>query len=293
MDIQWFPGHMNKALREIGDIRKKIDFVIYVLDSRAPYSCLNPELFKILENKPILFVLTKKDMADNSQTYNWLEYFRKNGDFSIAVDATKTSSAKIILQHIELLLRDKLEKDKLKNIKKFYRGAVVGIPNSGKSTLINILCKSAQAKTGNQPGITKSLQWIKIGDLYELLDTPGTLWPKLENKQVALHLAFIGSIKHEILDQTELAFKLIEELLEFNAEDLKLRYKLKDTNKSTIEIFDEICINMGFLLKKGELDYERCSKTLLDDFRKCRIAKITLDKFGSLIGKQNDEKRKN
>ena len=275
--IHWFPGHMNKTLREISDMQKKVDFVLYVLDSRAPFSCLNPELGKIVENKPICYCLTKKDLANSVETKKWLAHFSGKNSCAVAVDATKNTCVNEIVKEIEKLLSDKLARDKNKGIRKIYRGMVVGIPNSGKSTLINTLGGSTKAKTGDKAGVTKSTQWVQMGDYYELLDTPGTLWPKLENQKTALHLAYIGSVKDEVVDQGDLALELVKTLTEIAPKLLKERYGLETLDKEPIEIFDDICVSRGFLLRRGEMDYDRCAKAIIDDFRKCRIGKITLD----------------
>jgi len=284
MDIQWFPGHMNQTLREIELMQKRVDFVLYVLDSRAPFSCLNPELGKIVENKPICYCLTKKDMSAPVETKKWLKHFSQGNSLAVAIDATKNSCISEIVKCVEKLLAEKLLRDKNKGIKKIYRGMVIGIPNSGKSTLINTLSGQVKAKTGNKAGVTRSVQWVQMGDGYELLDTPGTLWPKFTNEKTALNLAFIGSVKDEVVDQADLAFELIKSLSCIAPELLKDRYGLKSLDKEPIEIFDDICLNRGFLLRRGEMDYDRCAKAVIDDFRKCRIGKITLDQHDKMFG---------
>ena len=284
MDIQWFPGHMNQTLREIEALQKRVDFVLYVLDSRAPFSCLNPELGRIVENKPICYCLTKKDMSSPSETKKWIAYFEKGNNTAVAIDATKNSCIAQIVKCVEKMLGEKLSRDKNKGIKKIYRGMVVGIPNSGKSTLINTLSGATKTKTGNKAGVTRSVQWVQMGDSYELLDTPGTLWPKFTNEKAAINLAFIGSVKDEVVDQADLAFELIKSLTVVAPELLKLRYNLTNLDKEPIEIFDDICTYRGFLLRKGEMDYDRCAKAIIDDFRKCRIGNITLDQYNKIFG---------
>ncbi len=281
MNIQWFPGHMNKTLVEIESLQKKADFVLYVLDSRAPFSCLNPKLFEVVGDKPIIFVLTKKDLADALETRLWIEYLSKKNNIAVAVNANNKNCISIIISAIEKVLNKKIEKDKNKGIKKIYRGMVVGIPNSGKSTLINLLCGQVRAKTGNKAGVTKNIQWVKLGNGYELLDTPGTLWPKIDDKKIGLNLAFIGSVKDEIIDKNDLALELIETLKNIAPDKLMQRYNLKTIDDSANVLLEEICKNRGFLQKGGNVDLERGAQAVIDDFRKARIGLITLDKLKS------------
>lgn len=281
MNIQWFPGHMNKTLVEIESLQKKADFVLYVLDSRAPFSCLNPKLFEVVGDKPIIFVLTKKDLADALETRLWIEYLSKKNNIAVAVNANNKNCISIIISAIEKVLNKKIEKDKNKGIKKIYRGMVVGIPNSGKSTLINLLCGQVRAKTGNKAGVTKNIQWVKLGNGYELLDTPGTLWPKIDDKKIGLNLAFIGSVKDEIIDKNDLALELIETLKNIAPDKLMQRYNLKTIDDSVNVLLEEICKNRGFLQKGGNVDLERGAQAVIDDFRKARIGLITLDKLKS------------
>lgn len=281
MNIQWFPGHMNKTLVEIESLQKKADFVLYVLDSRAPFSCLNPKLFEVVGDKPIIFVLTKKDLADALETRLWIEYLSKKNNIAVAVNANNKNCISIIISAIEKVLNKKIEKDKNKGIKKIYRGMVVGIPNSGKSTLINLLCGQVRAKTGNKAGVTKNIQWVKLGNGYELLDTPGTLWPKIDDKKIGLNLAFIGSVKDEVIDKNDLALELIETLKNIAPDKLMQRYNLKTIDDSANVLLEEICKNRGFLQKGGNVDLERGAQAVIDDFRKARIGLITLDKLKS------------
>lgn len=280
MDIQWFPGHMTKALRELSAIISKVDAVLYVLDARAPFSCLNPEIGNIVKNKPIIYVLNKSDMADRVMTERWLKFFESKSGFAISTNSTKSIERKTIIQAIRKALSEKIERQKEKGFSVSLRVCVVGVPNTGKSTLINTLATSSLAKTGNLPGVTRSLEWKKIENGLEMLDNAGTLWPKIEDEKIAKNLAFIGSISDNVLDSTEIAFALLEKIVEIAPKLLEKRYEIQNVSiKETLLIFEEICKYRGFILKKGEFDYERCAKSIIDDFRKCRIGRITLDEI--------------
>lgn len=280
MNIQWFPGHMTKALRELSTIIGKVDAVLYVLDARAPFSCLNPEIGEIVKNKPIIYVLNKADMADRILTEKWLKFFQSKSGFAISTNSTRSTEKKTIVQAIKTALSAKIAKQREKGFSISLRVCVVGVPNTGKSTLINTLASSSLAKTGNIPGVTRSAEWKKIENGMEMLDNAGTLWPKFENKEIAKNLAFIGSISDNVVDNVEVAFALVEKLVEIAPTMLENRYDLHGVfGKETLAIFEEICKNRGFVLKKGEFDYERCAKSIIDDFRKCRIGRITLDRI--------------
>lgn len=277
MKINWFPGHMTKALRMMESEIKNIDAVIYVLDARAPYSCFNPSFEKIVGNKPILYVLNKADLCEKKDIDLWLRYFSKNNNKAIALNSVKSGNKKEILDSIKHLCKDKVLKYETKGILTRIRVMVLGVPNSGKSTLINNIIGSAKTITGNKPGVTRGKQWIVVDKMFEILDTPGTLWPDIENQDCAINLALIGSIKNDVLDVNELALELIKVLKSNYKTELNSRYKLQDEENLPVEILEQIAVNRKFLLKGNEIDFERTSLALIDDFRKGRIGKIILE----------------
>lgn len=279
MVIQWFPGHMTKALRMMEKEIKVVDAVIYVLDSRAPKSCVNPELNRLAGSKPVIYVLNKADMVEKVELSKWAKYFKSQNSEAVMLNSTSSSSAKIIIALIKKLLAPKIEAKAKKGINKIIRAMVVGIPNSGKSTLINNICGKAKTVTGNKPGVTRGKQWVAV-DGVEILDTPGTLWPSFEDEKTALNLAYIGSIKDNVLDVAELAFSFIEQIKGKFSGALGERYKISIKNTDeTIEIFDSICKARNAFLRDGDFDYERCARVILDDFRHGKFGKIILDEL--------------
>ena len=277
--IQWFPGHMTKALREMEENIKKVDLVIYVLDSRAPRSCLNPKFSEIVGAKPIIFVLNKCDLADGQEVEKWKKELAQPNCEVVSLVSTVNSGVKQVISSMERLLSTKLERNKQKGITMPLRAMVVGVPNCGKSTLINSLCGKYKAKTGDKPSVTKSTQWVKVAGSIELLDTPGTLWPAFDDDRLAHNLAYINAIKAEVLDITSLALDFIEFLLESYPKLFFARYNLNfNANFAPIDYYEAMCRSRGFLLRGGEVDWERGATALFDDFRKGRIGKIMLDK---------------
>lgn len=276
--IQWFPGHMTKALREMEKEIKNVDLIFYCLDARAPLSCLNPKLSNLAKNKKIIYVLNKSDLVDERSLDKFKKMLTTSNSVAININSVESNSTKILYDKAKLLLKDKFEQSKAKGLSYSIKAMVVGVPNVGKSTLINNFCKKAKTTTGNKPGVTKGKQWVAVDDCLVLLDTPGTLWPSFENEKTAKNLAYIGSIKDNVLDITDLAFYFIKDLVKLNKKALEDRYEIKiDLNQEIIEIFDEICLKRKCLLKQGELDYDRCATLILDDFRKGRLGKIVLD----------------
>lgn len=276
MVIQWFPGHMTKALRMIDDNAKLVDGFIYVLDARAPFSSLNPEFLKRINNKPFLYVLNKADLADDKLTSAWKAFFEKKSSKVLAINSTQNNSTRAIYVEAQKMMSEKLERNRLKGINKSVKLMVLGIPNSGKSTLINNFCGKKRAQTGDKPGVTRGKQWLKVDDKMELLDTPGTLYPSFENQEIARNVAFIGSINDDILDVEGLALELIKKLKEENMGVLKARYDI-DEQKEPLEIYEQICLKRGFILRGGEFDYSRGASTIIDEFRKGKLGKITLE----------------
>ena len=278
--IQWFPGHMTTALREMEENIKKVDLVIYVLDSRAPRSCLNPKFNEIIGNKPIIFVLNKADLADETEVKKWEKYLSGANVEVVSLVSTVNTGTKQVVLSMQKLLATKLERNKKKGITMPLRAMVVGVPNCGKSTLINSLCGKYKAKTGDKPSVTKSTQWVKVAGNIELLDTPGTLWPAFTDDTLAHNLAYINAIKSEVLDITSLALDFIEFLLA-NYKDLFLsRYSIEENVEfAPIDYYEALCHSRGFLLRGGEVDWERGANALLDDFRKGRLGKIMLDRL--------------
>lgn len=278
MRINWFPGHMKKTMDELKDKVKLADVILYVLDSRAPISTLNPEFTKILGNKPIIFVLNKVDFVSEIELKPFCEKLVSENTRFVMIDSTKPNSYKQVLNKTNELMIKKIERNKNKGINIPLRLMVIGVPNVGKSTLINNFACKNKAEVGNRPGVTKNTQWVKVDNNIELLDTPGTLWPKLDDERVALHLAYIGSIKDEVLILTDLCFEFIKELAPIYPNNFKARYNVDVLNKEPIEIYDEICLSRGFIMKNREIDYERGAKAILDDYRKGKLGKIILDK---------------
>ena len=267
---------MKKALEEMQAEVKNVDAVIYVLDARAPKACLNPSFVKIIGNKPILFVLNKCDLADEQKVKEFAQNLISENSKCLLLNSTASGALNKVTNALNELCKNQIERFKNKGVNYYVRAMVLGVPNSGKSTLVNNLCGSARAVTGNKPGVTKGKQWVKLSNNIEILDTPGTLWPNLEIEETALRLAYIGSIKDDVLQIEELVLQLIEDLKKLYPELLKEKYKIDDVeNKLPLEIFEEIAEMKKCLLKGGEIDYERAAKAILDDFRKCRIGKIT------------------
>lgn len=280
MKINWFPGHMIKALRVMEKEVKNIDIILYVLDARAPLACLNPEFNKIIKNKPILFILNKIDIADNVKIEKekiedcLLNYFSNKVDI-VKLNSTMSGAKKIILQKINYLCREKIEKNASKNINAYIRGMVVGVPNCGKSTLINNLCGKGKTITGDKPGVTRGKQWVNVEKNIQILDTPGTLYPNLENQQFAKFLAYIGSIKDEVVDINELACDFISDIEKQYGTILNNRYQVELLGLP-FEKIQQIAIKKNLLIKGGEIDFDRTCFMIIDDFRKGRLGNLTL-----------------
>ncbi len=273
--IQWFPGHMTKAMRMMEESVKLVDGVLVVLDARAPIATRNKNLNKILAGKPILYLLNKSDLADEKKTDAFVSAFAKSGAFALPVCAARAGAAQKIAAKLPLLLKEKLERDAQKGITRPARLMVCGIPNTGKSTVINAMSGEKRAVTGDKAGVTRGKQWIRCAG-FELLDTPGTMPPAFETQELARHLAYIGSINDDVLDLDDIALELLRELSQTYPDFLAERYGITDFS-SPLAMYEEVCKKRGFLLRGGEFDYDRGAKAILDDFRKGRTGRITLD----------------
>lgn len=277
MHFQWYPGHMTKARRMMQENIKMIDLIIELVDARVPLSSRNPDIDELGKNKARLILLNKADLAEDRRNDEWMEYFKKQGYSVVKVNSKKGGGIKSIQSVIQEACKEKMERDRKRGIlNRPVRAMVVGIPNVGKSTFINALAGKACAKTGNKPGVTKGKQWIRLNKNVELLDTPGILWPKFEDQEVGIRLAFVGSIKDDILNMEELALKLIDYLKERYTGLLEKRYGISEEGNA-VEILGEIAKARGCLKKGEELDYTKASGLLFDDFRSGKIGRITLE----------------
>lgn len=289
MNINWYPGHMKKTRESIEKSLSMVDLVFELIDARIPYSSQNPIIDSIIRDKPRIIILNKVDLSSDVGNRRWQEYFKKKGLNSILFNSLNSKDVDKLIAMSKLVTAEKKESyEKRGVINRPVRAMIIGIPNVGKSTLINTLTGRKGAKVGNKPGITKSNQWIKTkGDL-ELLDTPGILWPKFEDESVGLNLAFTGAIKDEILDRETLALRLIELLGKICPELLEKRYNFEIKDDSALEVMINIGKKRGCIIKGGEIDYTKVSNIILDEFRKGIIGNITLE-FPEEKMSENDE----
>ncbi len=280
MNIQWFPGHMMKTQRMMQENIKLIDIVLELVDARLPLSSRNPKIDEIVGDKPRLILLNKADIADSSVTNEWQNYFSKQGIPTLTISSTGNKKLNFIFSKCKDILADKIEKQKERGITNAsIKIIVVGVPNVGKSSLINKLSGRKSAITGDKPGVTRGKQWIRLDNGIELLDTPGILWPKFEDDMVGKKLAFTGAIKDEIMDIEELACELLSFLRENYPENLCNRYKMKDIdNLSPYEMLTLLGKNRGFVVSGGEIDTERAANILLDEFRGAKLGNISLER---------------
>lgn len=279
--LQWFPGHMAKTRRMIQDNLKLVDVVIELVDARLPLSSRNPDVDKIIGSKPRIVVLNKADIADNSLTMKWLNYFKDKNIEAISANSQTGKGLKKELDNaIEIVLADKFKRDETKGIQRHaVKMMVIGIPNVGKSSFINRLSGRAAAKTGDRPGITQTKQWIRIAGKYELLDTPGILWPKFENEEDAKKIAFTGGIKDEILDVEDLAYELLGYLKQSYMDSLLKTYNLNDSDSelNKYELLESIGRKRGCVISGGEVDTFRTANIIISDFRSAKLGRITLE----------------
>lgn len=279
MNINWYPGHMKKTIEEIEKKLKLVDFVIEIVDARIPVSSRNPLLNDVLKSKKRLILLNKSDLSEDVENKKWIEKLSNENNNAILYSAANPNSNLIIKESLKLM-NEEITKFKEKGVNHGpLRAMIVGIPNSGKSTFINGISKRKSARVGNRPGITTSNQWIKLNPKLHLLDTPGVLWPKFEDKNIGLNLAFTGAIKDEILDTETLCLKLIELLNNLDPKILENRYKIDSTDKTPLEIMENIGIKRGAKLRGNEIDYTKTANIVLDEFRKGTLGKITLERL--------------
>lgn len=277
MHFQWYPGHMTKAKRMMQENMKLIDLVIELVDARVPLSSRNPDIDELGKNKARMILLNKADMAEEKWNDAWTEYFKAKGYHVVKVNSKKGTGIKSIQGVIAEACREKIERDRKRGIlNRPVRAMVVGIPNVGKSTFINALAGKAAAKTGNKPGVTKGKQWIRLNKSVELLDTPGILWPKFEDQAVGLRLAFIGSIKDEILNTEELVAELIGFMNRNYPGVLEEKYSI-DGDENAYVMLEQIAHSRHCLVRGSELDTDKAASLLLDDFRNGRIGRFTLE----------------
>lgn len=276
MNIQWYPGHMTKAKRAMKEDIKLVDLIIELVDARVPLSSRNPDLDELGAAKARLILLNKADLASEHQNELWADWFRKKGYFVVKVNSRSGAGLKQINGVVLEACKEKLERDRRKGIlQRPIRAMVVGIPNVGKSTFINSFAGKACTKTGNKPGVTKGNQWIRLSKSLELLDTPGILWPRFENQQVGVRLAFIGSINDDILNKDELALELLKFLLIHYPERIKERYGYEGND--AVQSLKQVAAARSCLAKGGEYDLDRAAKSLIDDFRNGKLGRITLE----------------
>ena len=278
MHFQWYPGHMTKAKRAMQEDIKLIDVVIELVDARIPASSKNPDINELANNKSRVILLNKSDMADPALLSPWIQYYEKQGYLELAVNARKRNELKQVQNLIQKACREKIERDRRRGIlNRPVRAMIVGIPNVGKSTFINSFAGKACAKTGNKPGVTKGKQWIRLNKQVELLDTPGILWPKFEDQTVGQHLAFIGSIKDELIQSVDLALDLIEFLVTEYHGTLKEHYET-DESLDSVALLRELALNRGCIQKGNEPNLDKAAFLLLDDFRNARLGRITVER---------------
>lgn len=290
-NINWYPGHMAKTKKQILEDLKLIDIVIELLDARIPISSQNPDIREMLGNKKKIILLNKSDLAYEKENIKWVKYFEKVNTKAILTDANSGVGVQELVREIKEMAKEDLNKMTQKGrVGKSIRVMILGIPNVGKSSLINRISKKTSAGVGNKPGYTKQTQWIRLSDNIELLDTPGVLWPKFESNELALNLSFTGTIKDEVLEKTEIAFYLVKHLLENEEEKLLERYKLtredinnirenvQNSNEQIAEIVNLIAKKRGAIISGGHIDEEKVAGIIIDDFRTGKMGRITLER---------------
>ncbi len=269
---------MNKTLKQMQNDSKLCDCFVYILDARCPNSCINPEFVKVIKGKPIIYVLNKADLVSNADIERFKKVFAVEGNACVSLNATISGNAKVIVNAINAVFKDRQAQNKLKGVNFITRAMVLGVPNSGKSTIVNNLCGQGRAVTGNKAGVTRSKQWIKVGANIEFLDTPGVLLPNFDDEQKAYNLAFVGSVRDDILNIIEVSCQLVGRLMQIDSKILATKYGVDISNYThNIELLERIGKKRGCMIKGGEIDLERTAKILLTDFRAGKLGKICLE----------------
>ena len=279
LNIQWYPGHMTKTRRQMEQDLKLVDAVCEILDARIPLSSRNPDIASICGSKPRLVILNRMDMADPGATRAWGDYFHRQGLAAVATDCKSRKGVAAFVPAIRELLQEKIQRNAAKGQNRPLKIMVVGIPNVGKSTFINQISGRKGAKAENRPGVTRGKQWVTVDESLLLLDTPGILWPKFEDPEVGLRLAYTGAVKDDILDIESLALHLMEMLWARYPQALKDRYKLEELPPDTpgYALLEAAGRKRGFLLARGEIDTERMARVLLEEYRSCKLGRFTLE----------------
>ncbi len=290
MHINWYPGHMKKTKEMIRDNLKLVDVVVELLDARIPISSKNHHLDEILGDKKRIVVLNKYDLADPDVLYEWHNYYHEKGLVSIFLNSLNGDGVNKLLHEIKIATKEQTDKMiKQGRVPRAIRVMIVGIPNVGKSSLINKLAGKKTATTGNRPGVTKGKQWIRLNKGLELFDTPGILWPKIEDEKVGLNLAFTGAIRDEIMDLEDITYYFVQKVKELYPHHLMIRYNLDSIDGDTVKIIDNIATNRGCIKKGNLIDYEKVSKLILDEFRRGKIGQISLESPKDIVEVSEDE----
>ncbi|MBQ6476472.1 MAG: ribosome biogenesis GTPase YlqF [Clostridia bacterium] len=277
MQIQWYPGHMTKARRMLEENLKIVDVIVTVLDARIPASSWNPDVARLTKGKEMIVLLNKADLANSEITIRWIEYFRTKGYAAIPVTCTNKGEKKKVLTAINSAAKRRVEALKKRGVNKVVRVMVLGVPNAGKSTLINMICGYNAAKTEDRPGVTRGRQWIRINQYLELMDTPGLLWPKFDDDSTGMHLAFCGSINEQIINTEELCLHLLAALRSIAPDGLMERYRLEELDGDDAVNLERICRARGFIRKGNVPDIERAVSVILNEFREGKIGRISLE----------------
>ena len=290
MTIQWFPGHMAKARRQVSEKLKLVDIIFELVDARLPLSSRNPMIDEVINQKPRLLILNKHDMADENETRKWIAYFAERGHKAVAINSFEGKGLQSVTKAAQEILAEKWERMKSRGMKtRAIRAMIVGIPNVGKSTLINRLAKKNLAKTGNMPGVTKAQQWIKVGKEIELLDTPGILWPKFEDQEIGYKLAVTGAIKDSIMNMEELAVYGLRFLATHYPQRMEERYGISAVSADLVETFDHIGKLRRVFGQGGEIDYDQVALLIIRDIRGENLGKLTFDFVEEQVAKEHHE----